>query len=118
MTKRLTSCFSLCHVLHLPGGTLEVGVLDAQPVEVGPVEAGGGGVDGEAVGAAHLRREEDLAARPVHVGLLDQRHRAPAAPVHQAVRRVQRKAAKMKRIIGEANFNFVSVQMISIIKDH
>ena len=101
MTRGRTFCFWYCYVSHPPGGTLEVGVLDAQPVEVGPVEAGGGGVDGEAVGAAHLRREEDLAARPVHVGLLDQRHRAPAAPVHQTVRRVQSKAAKMKRLVKQ-----------------
>ena len=75
-----------------PGGTLEVGVVDALAVEVCPVEARGRQVDGEAVGAAHLRRQEDLPPGAVHVGLLDERHGAPAAPVHQAVGRVQRQA--------------------------
>ena len=43
----------------IPGWTLEVRVADALPVEVGPVEARRGEVDGEAVGAPHLRRRDE-----------------------------------------------------------
>ena len=43
----------------IPGWTLEVRVADALPVQVGPVEARRREVDGEAVGAPHLRRRDE-----------------------------------------------------------
>ena len=47
---------------------------------------------------ANLRREEDLSAGAIHVGLLDERRVAPAAPVHQAVGRVQGEAEGKEEI--------------------
>ncbi len=77
---------------------VQVAALDALLVDVGPVEAPVGQVDGQAVDATDAAdQRQPLAA--VQRGAFDVRHRAPHAQVHVALARVQSDAARVLQIL-------------------